>query len=111
MAEPTRVEVTVLGEKLTIRTSESAEYLRSLGAFVEERARALGAGTRSLTSALILTALDIADELFRSRDEQNRQAGDVDTRLRILVSELRRACLSEEAQPSEPLTPSGRAST
>jgi cell division protein ZapA (FtsZ GTPase activity inhibitor) len=110
MAEPTRVEVTVLGETLSIRTSESADYLRSLAAFVEERARALGAGTRSLTSALILTALDIADELFRARDEQSRQQGDVDTRLGALVNELQRACVPE-ARPSEPLTPSGQPST
>jgi cell division protein ZapA (FtsZ GTPase activity inhibitor) len=110
MAEPTRVEVTVLGETLSIRTSESAEYIRSLGAFVEERARALGAGTRSLTSALLLTALDLADELFRARDEQSRQQGDVDTRLRALVSELQRAC-PPEARPAEGLTPSGRPGT
>ena len=64
MTEPARVELTVLGEALSIRTSASPEYLRALGAFVEERARALGAGTRSLTSVLLLTALDIADELF-----------------------------------------------
>jgi cell division protein ZapA (FtsZ GTPase activity inhibitor) len=93
MAEPARIELTVLGEKLSIRTSASPDYLRSLGAFVEERARSLGAGTRSLTSALLLTALDIADELFRLRDEQTRQAGDVDARLGALVSELERACL------------------
>ncbi len=110
MTEPKRVELTVLGETLSIRTSESAEYLRSLGAFVEERARALGAGTRSLTSALILTALDIADELFRARDEQSRQQGDVDTRLRALVGELQRACLPE-TRPSEPLTPTGHTRT
>jgi cell division protein ZapA (FtsZ GTPase activity inhibitor) len=110
MTEPKRVELTVLGETLSIRTSESAEYLRSLGAFVEERARALGAGSRSLTSALLLTALDIADELFRVRDEQSRQEGDVDTRLRALVNELQRAC-RPEAPASEPLTPSGHAST
>ncbi len=110
MAEPTRVELTVLGETLSIRTSASPDYLRSLGAFVEERARALGAGTRSLTSALLLTALDLADELFRARDEQSRQAGDVDARLRALVSELQRACVPEPAPPG-PLTPAGRPGT
>jgi len=92
MAEPARVELSVLGERLSIRTSASPEYLRGLGAFIEERARALGAGTRSPTSVLLLTALDIADELFRTRDEQSRQVGDVDARLRVLVSELQQAC-------------------
>jgi cell division protein ZapA (FtsZ GTPase activity inhibitor) len=110
MAEPARVELSVLGEKLSIRTSASPEYLRGLGAFVEERARALGAGTRSPTSVLLLTALDIADELFRTRDEQNRQVGDVDARLGALVSELQQACQPPSGS-AEPLTPSGHAST
>ena len=110
MTEPARVELTVLGERLSIRTSASPDYLRGLGALVEERARALGAGTRSLTSVLLLTALDLADELSRTRDEQSRQDGDVDARLRALVSDLQRACLPA-AGPSEPLTPSGHPST
>jgi cell division protein ZapA (FtsZ GTPase activity inhibitor) len=110
MTEPARVELTVLGEKLSIRTSASADYLRGLGALVEERAQALGAGTRSLTSVLLLTALDLADELSRTRDEQSRQDGDVDARLRALVSDLQRVCLPA-AGTSEPLTPSGHPST
>ena len=110
MTEPARVELTVLGERLSIRTSASPEYLRGLGVLIEERARALGAGTRSLTSVLLLTALDIADELSRMRDEQSRQDGDVDARLRALVHELQRACVPASGA-SEPLTSSGRPST
>jgi cell division protein ZapA (FtsZ GTPase activity inhibitor) len=94
MSEPQRVEVTVLGEHLSIRTTEAPEYLRSLAAHVEERAAAMGAGTRSLTSVLLLTALDLADELFRTRDEHTRLNGDVRARLGALVTELGRA--SEE---------------
>jgi cell division protein ZapA (FtsZ GTPase activity inhibitor) len=110
MAEPVRVELTVLGERLSIRTSASPEYLRRLGALVEERAKALGAGTRSLSSVLVLTALDLADELSRTRDEQSRHEGDVDARLGALVEELRRAC-RPEPPAQEPLTPSGRPGT
>jgi cell division protein ZapA (FtsZ GTPase activity inhibitor) len=95
MAEPVRVELTVLGESLSIRTSESPEYIRSLAALVEVRAKALGAGTRSLTSVLLLTALDITDELFRTRDERTRLDGAVGARLGALLSELERA--SEKA--------------
>jgi cell division protein ZapA (FtsZ GTPase activity inhibitor) len=95
MGEPVRVELTVLGEALSIRTSESPEYVRSLAALVEARAKALGAETRSLTSVLILTALDITDELFRTRDERSRLDGAVGARLGALVSALERA--SEKA--------------
>ena len=90
MTEPTRVEVTVLGERLSIRTTESPEYIRSLATHVEERAKALGAGTRSLSSVVLLTALDITDELFRTRDDRMRLDGDVRARLGALVNELHR---------------------
>src|SRR5262245_42585039 len=99
MTEPARVQLTVLGETLSIRTSASPEYLRSLGNAVEDRARALGAATRSLSSVLLLTALDLADELNRLRDEQRRQDGSVDARLRALVNELERA---SDAPPISP---------
>ena len=42
MTEPARVELTVLGERLSVRTSASPEYLRGLGVLIEERARARG---------------------------------------------------------------------
>jgi cell division protein ZapA (FtsZ GTPase activity inhibitor) len=102
MTEPTRVELTILGEKLSIRTTAAPDYLQTLAAFVEERAQTLGAGTRSLISTLLLTALDVTDELFRIRDEQTRQEGDVDARLGVLVNELRQACRPEALTPSRP---------
>jgi hypothetical protein len=40
---------------------------------------------------LLLTALDLADELFRLRDERTRVDGDVRARLGALVTELGRA--------------------
>ena len=91
MTDATRVELTVLGEKIAIRTAEDPAYLRSLAAFVEERVGAMSAGGRAQTTALVLAAIDIADELFKARDEGSRAAGDVDARLRTLLTELERA--------------------
>jgi cell division protein ZapA (FtsZ GTPase activity inhibitor) len=90
MTEATRVELTVLGERLTLRTTESPEYLRSLAAFLEERVASLGAASRGSTTAVLLAALDIVDELFRLRAEQSRADGAVDARLRSLLGELER---------------------
>jgi cell division protein ZapA (FtsZ GTPase activity inhibitor) len=92
--EPTRVELMVLGEKLTIRTAESPDYLKSLAAYLEERVRSMSAANRAQSTAVILAALDITDELFRAREEKHRAVGDVDARLRTLVSELERATSS-----------------
>ena len=46
------------------------------------------AGVRDDSTALMLAALDVADELFREREDKQRAAGDVGARLGALVSLL-----------------------
>ena len=47
-------------------------------------------GVRDPFKALILAALEIADELHRARDERTKDAGDVEARLGALVELLDR---------------------
>jgi cell division protein ZapA (FtsZ GTPase activity inhibitor) len=96
MAEPGRVELTLLGQTLTVRTEAPPEYVRRLAAYLEERVATLRkGGVRDPMAALTLAALDITDELFRARDEQTRAAGDADQRLRALVLLLEQATAPE----------------
>ena len=89
MAEAQRVELTFLGTKLTVRTEAEPEYLQSLVRSLEDAvARLRQAGVRDDTTALKLAALDVADELFREREDKQRAAGDVGARLGALVSLL-----------------------
>lgn len=96
MSAAGRVELTVLGQKLTVRSAESPEYLQSLARFVEDRALALQqSGVRDPMSALALAAIELADELHRTRDEKSRDAKDVRARLGALVSLLDRVTPSD----------------
>jgi cell division protein ZapA (FtsZ GTPase activity inhibitor) len=89
LSEVKRVELTVLGHTLTVRTGESPEYVRSLAAYLEERVASMKTGSvRDAGSALILAALDIVDELFRGRDDASKREGDVSARLDALVTLL-----------------------
>jgi cell division protein ZapA len=89
LTEVQRVELEVLGQTLTIRTEVSPDYVRSLATYLEERVAAMRkGGVRDAQAALILAALDIADELFRARDDVTRREGDVSARLGALVSLL-----------------------
>jgi cell division protein ZapA len=89
LTEVQRVELEVLGQTLTVRTEVSAEYMRSLARFLEERVAAIRrGGVRDAGTALILAALDITDELFRARDDVSRREGDVSARLGALVTLL-----------------------
>jgi cell division protein ZapA len=95
-----RVELTLLGQTLTVRTEASDEYVRSLARYLEDRVTTLRkSGVQDPTKALLLAALDITDELFRARESQDKTAGDVGARLGALVA------LLEQATPRE--TPRG----
>lgn len=89
MSEATRVELTVLGQTLTVRSEAPADYLRSLATYLEDRVATIRkGGVRDAETALVLAALDIADELFRARDAVSSREGDVSARLGALVSLL-----------------------
>jgi cell division protein ZapA (FtsZ GTPase activity inhibitor) len=92
MADAKRVELTFLGAKLTVRTEASPEYLQSLVRHLEAAVAQLRrSGVRDDTTALMLAALDVTDELFREREDKQRSEGDVGARLGALVTLLERA--------------------
>lgn len=89
MDERPRVELTLLGQKLSLRSEASPEYLRALAAFVEERVADLQrGGVRDPLKALSLVALDMADELQRAREELSGGEGEVSARLRAVIARL-----------------------
>ena len=92
MGEPQRVQLTLLGQTLTVRTEASPEYLQSLVRYLEAAVAALRrSGIRDDSTALMLAALDVTDELFREREDKQRNDGDVGTRLGALVTLLEQA--------------------
>jgi cell division protein ZapA (FtsZ GTPase activity inhibitor) len=101
MGEPRRVELTLLGQALTVRTEAPPEYVRTLARYLEKRVEALRkSGVQDPSKALLLAALDITDELFRAREDREREAGDVGARLGALVALLERATPKEGGRSS-----------
>jgi cell division protein ZapA (FtsZ GTPase activity inhibitor) len=97
MNEPRRIELNLLGQTLTIRSEATPEYLRRLAKFLEDRVAQLKrSGVNDPLTALSLAALDITDELFRSREDKSRDEDDVGARLGALVA------LLEKVAPREP---------
>ncbi len=89
MNEPRRIELNLLGQTLPIRSEATPEYLRRLAKFLEDRVAQLKrSGVNDPLTALSLAALDIADELFRSREEKKTDEDDVGARLGALVALL-----------------------
>ena len=91
MNEPRRIELNLLGQTLTIRSEATPDYLRRLAKFLEDRVAQLKrSGVNDPLTALSLAALDITDELFRSREEKKTDEDDVGARLGALVALLDR---------------------
>jgi cell division protein ZapA (FtsZ GTPase activity inhibitor) len=92
MSESQRLELNLLGQTLTLKTEASPDYVRSLGRYLETRVESIRrSGVQDTPRAVLLAALDITDELFRIREDRERQAGDVGARLGVLVSLLEKA--------------------
>ncbi|PYN43085.1 MAG: hypothetical protein DME00_27680 [Candidatus Rokuibacteriota bacterium] len=97
MSEPRRIELSLLGQTLAIRSEAPPDYLRRLAKYLEERVAQLKrSGVSDPVTALSLAALDITDELFRAREDKSRDEGDVGARLGALVA------LLEKVAPREP---------
>ena len=90
MSEPQRVEVEILGQKYTIRSEADPSYVRDLAAYVEKRVKSVEGQVRGqdAVKALALTALYIADELFRARQDAGKYEGDLPKRIGAMVDVL-----------------------
>ena len=86
MSDPRVVHVQVHGQRYPIRTTLDPSYVQDLASFVDRR-MALAADASPSTDMLglaVLTALNIADELFRSRDQQMDDSESVSARTAAL---------------------------
>ncbi len=82
------VPVEIAGQRYPIRSALDPEYVARLAAYVDEKMRAAAESTPTGDSLrlAVLAALNIADELFRSRDQTRA----LDGRIAERASELER---------------------
>ena len=94
--EPNTQSVTIFGSEYKIRGADP-DYIQVVAAFVDGKMRELEqrlpAGTP--TKLAILTSLNIADELFREREEKTRRENELRERARQWERALSE-CLRED---------------
>ncbi|MGB7219981.1 MAG: cell division protein ZapA [Vicinamibacterales bacterium] len=96
MTDPRVIPVQIQGQRYQIRTTLDAEYVARLSAYVDEKMRAAADATPTGDSLrlAVLTALNIADELFRANNATDARAGRLSERTeeleRLLDSALMR---------------------
>ena len=94
--EPNTQSVTIFGSEYKIRGADP-DYIQVVAAYVDGKMRELEQRLPAGTPAklAILTSLNIADELFRERNERDRLVTDLKGKARTMGSALD-ACLREE---------------
>ncbi len=84
--EPRIIHVEVDGQRYPVRTSLDPKYVQDLAAYVDRKMRLAAESSPSSDTVgmAVLTALNIADELFRARAEQSTTDGTFQQRAEAL---------------------------
>jgi len=82
------VEVYILGQRYTIKGDASEEHIRKLAAFVDGKLKEVHNSSPNITpvKASILAALNIADELFKLRNEQDEMTKYIEEKTQRLTA-------------------------
>jgi cell division protein ZapA len=81
-------EVYILGQKYTIKGDAPEEYITELASFVDKKLKEVYNASPNITpvKASILAALDIADELFKMRNQQEEMTKHIEEKTKTLAS-------------------------
>jgi len=90
------VSVEISGQHYPIRTSLDPEYVSQIAAYVDERMRTVSDATPTgdVVRLAVLTALNIADELFRCREINRVRSGELAERAHELEVLLDRVLMA-----------------
>jgi cell division protein ZapA len=96
MADERVIPVDIHGQRYQIRTGLEAAYVARLATYVDEKMRAASDATPTGDSfrLAVLAALNIADELFRCRDQTEARDGQLAARAGELERLLDRVLLA-----------------
>ena len=116
-----RVVVSICGEEYTFVAEEAPSYMQRVGGYVSEKMDAVLAGAKvGRTDAAVLTAVNLADELFKEQaaaEQLRRQIKgylDEASRAQAEVSELKREVfrlqqrLESRGGQNHPAAPAGQ---
>jgi cell division protein ZapA len=96
MSDDAVISVEIHGQRYPIRSTLDQEYVARLASYVDEKMRAAADSTPTGDSLrlAVLTALNVADELFRCRDGSRVRAGELAERAGELERLLDRVLIS-----------------
>jgi cell division protein ZapA len=93
------IQVEIYGQHFTISGEAEEAYVRQLAAFVDQQMRSLasGAKTATLGKVAVLTAVNIAHQLFQIEAQRHEHEADLDRQAGYLMESI-----EEHLQAAQP---------
>lgn len=87
------MKLDIYGQTYNLNVDENEEYLKELAAYVDQKMHAVSESAQTVDSVkvAVLTALNIADELFLARASEEQLRGPIRQRVEKCVSLVERA--------------------
>ncbi|MCP9451286.1 MAG: cell division protein ZapA [Nitrospira sp.] len=84
------VEVEIYGQRYAIRGEADDEYIRRLAHYVDDHMKRLAAGMRTATPVklAVLTAVNLAHQLFESEKKRRQGEADLERRMEVLMESI-----------------------
>ncbi len=81
------VEVTICNSQYTIKTDADEAYIQTIAKYLNSRIEEIQKKTKSVSTlnVIILSALNIADDLFRERNRKRTYLEEIEDRSRNLI--------------------------
>jgi len=97
MTDVSVTTVQIFGQEYKISGFEDKSYVQRVAGFVDDRMRELSQGSSSLSQErlAVLTALNIADELFQESKRSSEALSSVGRRADALIAQLDQCLLAE----------------
>jgi cell division protein ZapA len=100
MAEERVVEIKVFGQTFSIKTDKEEAHIQAVAQYVNEKMEEVLKKTRSVSTlnVAILTALNIADDLLKEREQRKAFLKEVEIKSKDLVEKIDMRMVGKEAK-------------
>ena len=100
MKEERVVEIKVFGQTFSVKTDAEEDHLQAVARYVNEKMGEVLRKTRSVSTlnVAILTALNIADDLLKEKEQRKALLRDVEVKSKDLVEKINVRMAGKEAK-------------
>ncbi len=81
------IEVSIMGQKFAVKSDSNEDYVVEVAGYVDNKVNEVLGNTKSVASmqVALLTAMNIADEFFKFRNDKAERLGKVEKKIQDMI--------------------------